>query len=42
MIGTQGPACAVTSSDYVEGVGQSSKLIPQSLYEDQLARRLNP
>jgi hypothetical protein len=42
VIGTQGPASAVTSSDYVEGVGRSAKLIPQSLYEDQLARRLAP
>lgn len=42
VIGTQGPANSVTSSDFVEGVGQSAKLIPQSLYVDQLARRLAP
>lgn len=42
VIGTQGPANSVTSSDFVEGVGHSAKLIPQSLYEDQLARRLAP
>ncbi|MFA6289962.1 MAG: glycosyl hydrolase family 28-related protein [Opitutaceae bacterium] len=42
VIGTQGPANSVTSSDFVEGVGQAARLIPQSLYEDQLARRLAP
>jgi Endopolygalacturonase len=41
VIGTQGPAFAVTSSDFVEGVGEASALIPQSLYEDQLSRRLS-
>ncbi|MCC6490166.1 MAG: hypothetical protein IT364_21960 [Candidatus Hydrogenedentes bacterium] len=29
-------------ADYVEGQGKGSKLEPQSLYEDQLARRLQP
>lgn len=42
VIGTQGPAFAVTSSDFVEGVGRGAALIPESLYEDQLARRLGP
>lgn len=42
VIGTGGPAFAVTSSDFVEGVGHAAKLIPQSLYADQLARRLAP
>jgi hypothetical protein len=42
VIGTQGPANSVTSSDFVEGVGQGARLIPQSLYADQLARRLAP
>lgn len=42
VIGTGGPAFAVTSSDFVEGVGKAAGLIPQSLYEDQRARRLGP
>lgn len=39
VIGTQGPASAVESDDFVEGVGKSATLQPQSLYADQLARR---
>lgn len=42
VIGTGGPTFAVTSSDYVEGVGKATGLLPRSLYEDQRARRLAP
>jgi hypothetical protein len=40
VIGTSGPASAVESSDFVEGVGMGGQLQPQSLYLDQLSRRL--
>ncbi len=40
IIGTQGSAYAVTTTDYVEGVGKSSQLIPASLYLDQRQKRL--
>ena len=40
VIGTRGPASKVDSNDFVEGVGESATLEPQSLYADQLARRL--
>ncbi len=42
VIGTRGPADTVDSSDFVEGVGQGDTLRPQSLYADQLQRRLQP
>ncbi|MFC1510587.1 discoidin domain-containing protein [Candidatus Omnitrophota bacterium] len=51
VIGTQGPAPDVSippgdlhgtsSTDYIEGVGISATLEPQSLYLDQLQKRLN-
>lgn len=40
VIGTRGPAHAVDSSDFVEGVGRGDSLQPRSLYLDQLSRRL--
>lgn len=40
IIGTRGPCDKVDSDDYVEGVGRGDTLRPQSLYQDQLARRL--
>jgi hypothetical protein len=41
--GLIGPSAAGTSpEDFVEGVNTGDLLDPQSLYEDQLARRLNP
>jgi len=40
VIGTRGPAPAVDSDDFVEGVGQGETLVPRSLYLDQLARRI--
>ncbi len=39
VIGTRGPAHAVDSSDFVEGVGTGDTLVPRSLYLDQLGRR---
>lgn len=39
VIGTQGPAYLVDSSDFVEGEGRGMTLFPSSLYEDQVARR---
>ena len=39
VIGTRGPECRVDSSDFVEGIGLSAALVPQSLYADQLERR---
>lgn len=39
VIGTSGPACAVDSSDFVEGEGDGETLEPQSLFLDQLERR---
>ncbi len=41
VIGTRGPADAVDSTDFVEGVGQGDSLVPQSLYVDQVHRRLS-
>jgi hypothetical protein len=41
VIGTRGPASQVSSDNFVEGVGQGDSLTPESLYEDQLARRLH-
>jgi hypothetical protein len=40
VIGTRGAATAVNSDNHVEGVGKGDTLEPQSLYLDQLARRL--
>ncbi len=40
VIGTSGPASAVDSSDFVEGVDRGDSLQPRSLYLDQLSRRL--
>jgi hypothetical protein len=40
VIGTRGPAHEVSSDDFVEGVGLGDTLEPQSLYADQLTRRL--
>ncbi len=40
VIGTRGPANAVDSDDFVEGVGRGDTLTPRSLYLDQLSRRL--
>jgi hypothetical protein len=40
VIGTSGPCDKVDSDDYVEGVGKGDSLIPASLYQDQLQRRL--
>lgn len=40
VIGTRGPACAVVSDGFVEGIGQGDSLQPQSLYLDQLRLRL--
>jgi len=49
VIGTSGTTYKVKTTqystttnpiDFVEGVGQGNNLVPQSLYEDQLARRL--
>ncbi|MCU0793309.1 MAG: InlB B-repeat-containing protein, partial [Opitutaceae bacterium] len=50
IIGTSGTRSSVSTSttgntapaDIVEGVGQGASLQPQSLYADQLARRLQP
>jgi len=35
-----GPALGTAPADYVEGKGRGASLVPPSLYEDQLARRL--
>lgn len=40
VIGTRGPANAVDSKNFVEGVGKGETLVPRSLYFDQLERRL--
>ena len=48
VIGTQGPAHGVRTDgpawlepkDHVEGVGAGERMEPQSLYQDQLKRRL--
>jgi hypothetical protein len=49
VIGTQGPGAGVRTTvtagrtepeDFVEGIGRGATLVPQSLYADQLARRL--
>lgn len=40
VIGTSGPAIDVKTDDFYEGGGRGESLVPQSLYEDQLARRL--
>lgn len=40
LIGTSGPCDQVDSDDFVEGIGQGGELVPQSLFADQLARRL--
>jgi hypothetical protein len=39
VIGTQGPASAVQTTDFAEGIGKSAGLQPPSLYQDQLQRR---
>ncbi|PTX94032.1 hypothetical protein DB345_20960 [Spartobacteria bacterium LR76] len=40
VIGTSGPCDKVDSDDFVEGVGKGDSLVPASLYQDQLQRRL--
>jgi hypothetical protein len=40
VIGTQGPCHEVFSDDFVEGIGRGEGLWPQSLYADQLERRM--
>jgi len=40
VIGTRGPASAVRTDDFQEGIGEGDGLQPQSLYRDQLERRL--
>lgn len=42
MIGTRGPAATVSSDGFVEGLGQGDMLFPESLFEDQRRRRLDP
>jgi hypothetical protein len=52
IIGTRGPAPAIKLSkqspaqtdppDHVEGLGRGGDLLPRSLYDDQLRRRLSP
>lgn len=42
VIGTSGPCDKVDSDDFVEGLGQGEDLEPQSLYADQLQRRVSP
>ena len=37
-----GPAQGTAPADYVEGEGRGDTLVPQSLYDDQLARRTEP
>lgn len=39
-IGTRGPAPGVSSTRWVEGVGTGADLAPQSLFLDQVARRI--
>lgn len=48
VIGTSGPAYKIRSNteeteapDWIEGIGRGKFLIPQSLYRDQLSRRLS-
>ncbi len=40
VIGTQGPAYAVTTTNFAEGIGKGAQLVPSSLYLDQRLRRL--
>lgn len=40
VIGTSGPASAVDSTDFKEGIEKGDTLVPQSLYRDQLKRRI--
>ena len=40
VIGTRGPASAVETTNFSEGIGKGDSLAPKSLYEDQLQRRL--
>lgn len=40
IIGTRGPAHAVKTTNFKEGIGEGDSLEPRSLYADQLARRL--
>lgn len=40
IIGTRGPASAVSTTNFKEGIGEGDTLEPKSLYRDQLARRL--
>jgi hypothetical protein len=40
VIGTQGPAYAVTTTNFAEGIGKGEKLVPASLYLDQRFKRL--
>jgi hypothetical protein len=40
VIGTRGPASAVKTTNFLEGEGKGDTLEPQSLYLDQLKRRL--
>ena len=40
VIGTKGPAHDIKTTNFSEGIGEGETLVPQSLYEDQLKRRL--
>jgi hypothetical protein len=39
VIGTRGPASAVDTSNFSEGIGKSDTLLPRSLYRDQFQKR---
>lgn len=40
VIGTQGPAYAVSTTNFAEGIGKAAQLVPVSLYLDQRMKRL--
>ncbi len=40
VIGTRGPAPAVRTTNFSEGIGEGETLEPRSLYRDQLSRRM--
>ncbi len=40
VIGTRGPASAVRTTDFSEGIGEGETLEPRSLYRDQLRQRI--
>lgn len=40
VIGTQGPAYAVSTTNFAEGIGKGAQLLPVSLYLDQRLKRL--